>query len=79
MPVISIPAALAFATILCIVEIPKMLNGKLIRELVTFSVLLALGTLLVILKSLDVTIPNPSDFVIWVYKPISNILKSLLQ
>lgn len=79
MAVVSILAVLAFSTVLCIVEIPKMLKQKLYREVWTFSILLVLGTVLAILKSLNVEIPNPSDFIAWVYSPLTEVMKSLLK
>ena len=79
MAAVSILAVLVFGIVLCIVEIPKMRKDKLYRELWTFSVLLALGTTLAILKSLDVEIPNPSDFIAWVYSPVEGIMKGLLK
>lgn len=79
MAIVSILSVLLFSTILSIVEIPKMLKEKLYRELWTFIVLLSFGTVLVILKSLNVDIPNPSDFVQWLYSPFSDIIKRLLE
>lgn len=79
MALASIILVLVFSTVLCIIEIPKMRKQKLNRELWTFSILLGLGTILAILKSLDVKIPNPSDFVAWVYSPFSDVLKALLE
>lgn len=74
---LMIIAVFAFSTVLCMTEIPKMLKKRQYRELWLFSVLLALGTTLAILKSLDVRIPNPSDFAAWIYSPLSEVMKSL--
>lgn len=79
MAAVSILAVLVFSTVLCIMEIPKMQKEKQYRELWTFSILLGLGTVLAILKSLDVEIPNPSDFIAWVYSPLKEVMKSLLE
>ena len=79
MNIVSIIAVIAFDVIVCIIEVPKMLTGKLIKELVTFSVLLLLGTVMAVLKSLDVQLPNPSDFVAWVFSPVKGIMQSLLK
>jgi hypothetical protein len=79
MVIVSILAVLVFSTVLCIIEIPKMLKQNLYRELYTFVVLLGLGTVLAILKSLNVEIPNPSDFIQWVYSPVTNVIKALLK
>lgn len=76
-PIFTTIGVLAFGTVSCVIEIPKMLEKKQYRELWLFSVLLAFGTALAILKSLDVKIPNPSDLTAWIYSPLSNIMKSL--
>jgi len=63
----------------CFAEIPKMLKQKLYRELWVFCLLLGIGTILTILKSLDVKIPNPSDFIAWIFSPLEGIMKSLTK
>ncbi len=70
---------LIFSIVLCYIEIPGILQRKSKIELWSFSSLLLLGTLLSILKSLDLPLPNPSDWVAWVYSPVSNLLKDILQ
>ena len=79
MGAVGIIAVLAFDIIVCIIEIPKMLSQKLIKELITFSVLLLLGTVIAVLKVFDIKIPNPSDFIDWVYSPVSDLMKSLFK
>ncbi|MGE5474161.1 MAG: hypothetical protein ACM3UU_08080 [Ignavibacteriales bacterium] len=56
-----------------------MLNEKLYRELWSFSIILVLGITLSILKCLDVEITNPSDWIAWVYSPVSDFLRQVLQ
>lgn len=79
MAAISILLVLAFGTVLCFYEIPKMLKSKSYKELWTFCILLALGVTLAILKSLNILIPNPSDWIAWVYSPVSDLMKELLK
>ncbi|MGI6534529.1 MAG: hypothetical protein ACOX4H_07420 [Bacillota bacterium] len=79
MAIVSILAVLMFSTVLCITEIPKMLKERLYRELWTFSILLAAGTILTVLKSLDAEIPNPSEFIAWVYSPLAETMKSITR
>jgi hypothetical protein len=79
MNIVAILAVLVFTTSLCIVEIPKMVKENLYRELVAFSILLGFGTILAILKSLNVEIPNPSDFIAWVYSPVTEIMRSFFK
>ena len=78
MAFVGIIAVLTFDIILCIIEIPKMLSEKLIKELVTFSVMLMIGTVIAVLKAFEVKVPNPSDFLAWVYSPVADLMKSLL-
>ena len=68
MAIMSILAISVFSTVICIVEIPKMLEQRLYRELWIFCILLGTGTVLAVFKSLDVEIPNPSDFIAWVFR-----------
>jgi hypothetical protein len=75
----ALVALLAFDVVVCIVEIPKMLKQKLIRELAVFSVLLLYGTAVGVLKVFDIEVPNPSDLIAWVYSPVSGMMKSLLS
>jgi glucan phosphoethanolaminetransferase (alkaline phosphatase superfamily) len=75
----SMIALVLFDIIVCSIEIPKMLKQKLIKELITFSILLLLGTVIGMMKSLDMKVPNPSDFLAWVYSPVSDLMKSLAQ
>ncbi len=79
MAAVGIIAVLVFDVIVCIIEIPKMIKQKLIKELVTFSVLLLLGTVLAALKAFDKKVPNPSDFLAWVYSPVADLMKSLME
>ncbi len=79
MTIVSILAVLSFSTVLCIIEIPKMLNGRLFKELWAFLILLGSGTVLAILKGLNVEIPNPSDWIAWVYSPFRKVMESLIK
>lgn len=79
MAIVYILLVLTFTTTLCFIEIPKILQGKSKKELWSFLAMLLLGTVLCILRSLDVPLPNPSDWVAWVYSPVSNWLKGFLE
>lgn len=78
MAIVSIVLTLLFAVILCIIELPKMISEKLHKEIWTFSILLSFGVIIAIFKCFEVHIPNPSDWISWVYSPISNLLKNVL-
>ncbi len=79
MGLLSIVLVSAFSVILCIVEIPKMWTGKEYKELAVFSLILCFGIVVAVLKSLDMDIPNPADFVAAVYSPVVALIKGALE
>lgn len=79
MAAVSIISVLVFSTVVSFVQVPKMLSEKAYRDLWVFSVILLLGTVLAVLKSLEVEIPNPGDWVAWIYLPVSDFLKEFLK
>lgn len=79
MVLIVILLVLAFAAILCIIEVPKLLRERSFNEFLAFSLLLALGVVLSILKSLKVEIGNPSDLFTWIYSLLKGVMESLLK
>lgn len=79
MKILSIVLILVFDVVLCITLIPKLYKNKLYKDLWTFIVLLGLGTVLALLKSMDMNIPNPSDWVMTVYAPVSELLKNVFE
>lgn len=60
-------------------EVPSLLKRNLKRELWVFSILLIIGVILSIFKNLDIGIPNPFDWITVVYKPLTNIIFSILK
>lgn len=79
MAIITILSVLVFGTVLCFVEVPKLLKSKYYKELWIFLISLGFGVTVAILRSLRVPIANPSDFVACIYSPISNFLKDFLK
>ncbi|MCX7614581.1 MAG: hypothetical protein N2Z65_02350 [Clostridiales bacterium] len=68
-----------FAIVLCIVEVPKMLNAKEYKEMIVFFVILCFGVIVAILKILGVHLINPQDIVTFIYSPIIEAFKSVLE
>lgn len=79
MAIVTIVSVLAFGATLCFSGIPKMLESRSYKEMWLFSVLLALGVILSVLKCLKVSIPNPSDWLAWMCAPASDYLKNILE
>lgn len=70
---------LAIAVGIVMIEVPYLRKQQLKKELWVFLILLLLGTGLSIAKSLNIDIPNPSDWIAIVLKPLSDVLFSLLE
>lgn len=68
-------ASVAIGTI----EIPSLVKKKKYKDFIVFCLLLLLGTILCIAQSLRVKIPNPLDFITFVFQPISKFLLRLLK
>jgi hypothetical protein len=79
MEVLCIAAALCFCVVLCVREIPGMLKKKQMKDFTVFTLLLAFGGTLAVLKCLKVEIPNPSDMIAWFFSPFSKIVETLLE
>lgn len=79
MALFSIVLAASFSAVLCVVEVPKMRKKKEYKELALFSVILCFGLITAVLKSLDIAVPNPSDFVVAVFSPLMPILEGVLE
>ncbi|WP_152393272.1 hypothetical protein [Paenibacillus guangzhouensis] len=75
-PVLGI---LASTILIAMIEIPHLLKNNLTRELWIFMVLLLLGTIGWILKSLHLYLPNPFDLMIIMFRPFSELLFGLLE
>ncbi|MGF3102812.1 hypothetical protein [Rossellomorea sp. DUT-2] len=67
------------AILIIMAEVPSLLKNKAKRELWVFSVLFVIGVGLSISRGLNVSLPNPLDVLIIVYKPLSDLLTSLLH
>ncbi|UUZ86247.1 hypothetical protein LJK88_24260 [Paenibacillus sp. P26] len=65
--------------VIAIIEIPSLLERKLRKELWVFSLLLLMGTALSCAKMLGANLPNPSDWLTVVLKPVSDALFQLLK
>lgn len=59
-------------------EIPKLIKEKAKKEIIVFCFFLINGTLLSILYALRVKLPNPVDWIIVVFKPISVWIERML-
>jgi hypothetical protein len=75
----AISGILATAGAIFIFEAPALFKGRFMKELWLFSIVLVVGTVLSILLSLHVEIPNPLDWIIAVYQPFNDLLNNNLK
>lgn len=59
-------------------EVPAMLKKKQKKELRVFCVLLLLGTAAGIAKALKGAVPNPLDWITFVFQPAADALMKIL-
>ncbi|WP_208591131.1 hypothetical protein [Gracilibacillus suaedae] len=65
--------------ILILLEVPSIWRREEKKELLVFSILLVIGIGLNVAKELNWNILNPLDVLIFIYKPISDFVMSLLK
>jgi len=70
---------LLITAIIILVEVPHMKKKKQKRDLWVFSLLLLCGFCLGIAEAFELTIPNPLDWISFVYKPVSDIIYGALN
>lgn len=74
----SIGILLIAAAILWI-EVPPLLEKKYKKELLVFSILLAIGVGLSITLGFEKPIPNPLDLLTIIFKPLDDVISQLLK
>ncbi|WP_408007522.1 hypothetical protein ACJROX_22950 [Pseudalkalibacillus sp. A8] len=74
-----IAGILLVAILIIVLEVPPLWKKKQKKELWVFSLLLLFGVGLSIAESLDLNIPNPLDWIATIYKPLSDLIMSLLK
>ncbi|MFD0616171.1 hypothetical protein ACFQZR_01770 [Paenibacillus sp. GCM10027629] len=75
----AVAGILAIAIVIIFIEVPRLLQRKMHKELWVFFTLLAAGTGLSIALELHWNIPSPLYLMIAIYKPISNLIYGLLK
>lgn len=75
MAFVTIGAVLVFAAVLCVLEVPRLLQKRWYRELWAFSILLGSGVILAILLSLGVPIPSIPELIALIFGPLMKGIK----
>lgn len=75
---ISSIAIIFISVMIALLEIPKLKKENAIREMIVFSFFLLNGTVFGVLSALRIKIPNPVDWLIVIFEPISTWIERLL-
>ncbi|OAS15402.1 hypothetical protein [Paenibacillus oryzisoli] len=75
----TITSILIVTAAIGMIEVPSLLRKKRIKELSVFTVLLLFGAGLCLALTWHANIPNPLDWITFVYKPISVMLNNWLK
>ena len=70
---------LLFAAIILWIEVPPLLEKKYKKELLVFSILLAIGVGLSITLGFEKSILNPLDLITFLLKPLNDVITLLLK
>ena len=69
----------AASVLIALLEFPALWRKQSWKELCTVSVLLLAGTLLSVALVLHIPIPNPANWIVYVFKPASDAVSRLLS
>lgn len=75
----SIFGILIVAIGMVLYEVPALIKKRLRKELWAFSILLMFGVFISIVESLNIDMPNPSDWLAIIYSPFNSLLDSIFK
>lgn len=70
---------LLVAGAICLFEVPPLLKKQQKKELLVFSTLLLFGVALSIFFTVSKSIPNPLDYITFIFKPLSEVISGFLK
>lgn len=65
---------LIIAAIIVYIEVPSLLKKKYKKELIVFSIILTIGVGMSIAHSFGKSIPNPIDFLTFIFMPLHDAI-----
>ncbi|MGG4444867.1 hypothetical protein HP398_11385 [Brevibacillus sp. HB1.4B] len=75
----TIMMILLISLLIAIFEVPYLRKNAMKREMLVFFILLVVATGLGIAESLEANIPNPLDWITFVYKPFSDFILGTVE
>ncbi|MDU0204097.1 MULTISPECIES: hypothetical protein [Paenibacillus] len=74
-----IVTVLIIATLAGLIELPQLMRKQQIPEIWVFSSLLFIGSVLCVLQFERVKLPNPLEWITYVYQPVSRFVFGILK
>ncbi|MBA2943795.1 hypothetical protein HZF08_36590 [Paenibacillus sp. CGMCC 1.16610] len=74
-----IVSVLIIATLAGLIELPQLMRKQQIAEIWVFLSLLIIGSVLCILQFERVKLPNPMEWITYVYQPVSRFVFGILK
>ena len=75
----AIIGILFVAGVITYIDVPSMLQKRMIKESVVFLLLLGIAVILSVLEAIRISLPNPLDWLISIHKPMSDMLFEILE
>ncbi|MEK5252093.1 hypothetical protein NST74_01320 [Paenibacillus sp. FSL F4-0125] len=75
----GIVGILIIVAVIIAIEVPLMWRKKLIRELWVFSFLLLLGTCFSLIYVMNISISDPLGWMVFIYKPVADMVNAWLS
>lgn len=75
----GIVVTLIVVAVIAAIEVPLMWKKKLIKEMWVFSFLLLLGAFFSLINALHISVSNPLGWMIFIYKPLSDMVNAWLS
>lgn len=70
---------LLIAGTICLFEVPPLMKKQQKKELLVFSILFLFGVALSIFFTVSNSIPNPLDYITFIFKPLSEVISGFLK
>lgn len=70
---------LVITAVIMAIDVPPMVKKKQKKELWVFFIILIPGVIAGILLAFGVHLPNPTDFIAWLFRPVTNWIHYVLH
>jgi hypothetical protein len=67
------------ATVIALLEVPSLIEQKLSKELWIFTGLLLFASSIGIMQGLKLEIPNPFDWLTYIFSPMTKLIQKFLK